>query len=188
MWSIAAPCISPLTERQILPVDSETIPPAIPDDSSYISIDNIEKVTNAVASNIDNNNTPHEKILTLSEVKELLKSKTKVDFSKHLLTPLAVDYLKEKNAEENQIEVQYQLHKWDDRLEKSLDRVLGERIRNEVMKDRDKLFTIESSCEDRIQWLKDMLSRIDKITTDDEKYEILSCCAHEFSKKRIQFF
>lgn len=93
----------------------------------------------------------------------------------------------EKNAEENQIEVQYQLHKWDNRLEKSLDRVLGERIRNEIMKDRDKLFTIEASCEDRIKWLKDTLSRIDKITTDYEKYEILSCCAHEFSKKRIQF-
>ena len=93
----------------------------------------------------------------------------------------------EKNAEENQIEVQYQLHKWDDRLEKSLDRVLGEKDRDEIMKDRDKLFTIESSCEDRIQWLKDVLNRIDKITTDDEKYEILSCCAHEFSQKRIKF-
>lgn len=93
----------------------------------------------------------------------------------------------EKNPEENQIDVQFQLHKWDDRLEQNLDRVLGKKTRDDIMKDRDKLFTIESSSNERIQWLKDMLNRIDKIANDDEKYEILSCCAHEFSLKRIEF-
>ena len=32
-----------------------------------------------------------------------------------------------KNSEENRIEIQYQLHKWDDRLEINLDRVLGKK-------------------------------------------------------------
>jgi len=91
------------------------------------------------------------------------------------------------NSEENQIEVQYQLHKWDNRLEKNLDRVLGKKIRKEIMKDRDKLFTLESSRENRIQWLKETLNRIDKVANDDDKYEILSCCAHEYSQKRIDF-
>ncbi|MFW9882224.1 MAG: hypothetical protein ACFFG0_54875 [Candidatus Thorarchaeota archaeon] len=93
----------------------------------------------------------------------------------------------ENKTEENKIEIQFQLHKWDDRLEKNLDRVLGTKTKNEIMKDRDKLFTLESSCEDRIKWLKDMLTRLDKVTNNDEKYEILSCCAHDFSQKRIEF-
>lgn len=92
-----------------------------------------------------------------------------------------------ENSQANQIEIQYQLHKWDDRLEKNLDRVLGEKTRNEIMKDRKKLFSLEASKDDRIQWLKETLNRIDKVTNDDEKYEILSCCAHEFSQKRIDF-
>jgi len=92
-----------------------------------------------------------------------------------------------ENSQANRIEIQYQLHKWDDRLEKNLDRVLGEKTRNEIMKDRKKLFSLESSKDDRIQWLKETLNRIDKVTNDDEKYEILSCCAHEFSQKRIDF-
>lgn len=79
------------------------------------------------------------------------------------------------------------MHKWDDRLEKNLDRVLGIKLRSEIMKDRDKLFTLQSSCDDRIQWLKETLNRLDKIANDVEKYEILSCCAHEFSQKRIDY-
>ena len=85
------------------------------------------------------------------------------------------------------LEIQYQLHKWDNRLEKNLDRVLGKKVRKEIMKDRDKLFTLESSSENRLQWLKETLNRIDKVANDDDKYEILSCCAHEFSQKRIDF-
>lgn len=92
-----------------------------------------------------------------------------------------------KNSEENRIEIQYQLHKWDDRLEINLDRVLGKKKREEIMKDRDNLFTLESCSDDRIQWLKETLNRIDKVANDDDKYEILSCCAHEFSQKRIDF-
>ena len=91
------------------------------------------------------------------------------------------------NSEENQIEVQYLLHKWDNRLEQNLDRVLGKKIRKKIMKNRNKLFTLESSRENRIKWLKKTLNRIDKVANDDEKYEILSCCAHEFSQKRIDF-
>ncbi|MFX0060257.1 MAG: hypothetical protein ACFE85_15760 [Candidatus Hodarchaeota archaeon] len=91
------------------------------------------------------------------------------------------------NPEDNQIEIQYNLHKWDDRLEKSIRRVLNEEIKNEIMKDRETLFSIESSYNDRILWLKEMLDRLDKVTNEDQKFEILSCCAHEFSKKRINY-
>ena len=48
------------------------------------------------------------------------------------------------------------------------------KVRKEIMKDRDKLFTLESSSENRLQWLKETLNRIDKVTNDDDKYEIES--------------
>lgn len=89
------------------------------------------------------------------------------------------------NPEENKIEIQHNLHRWDKRLEKSIDQILGTKARNEIMKDRDRLFTIESSYTDRIQWLKEMLNRLDQVTDDDQKYEIVSRCAHDFSPKRI---
>ncbi|MFX1377518.1 MAG: hypothetical protein ACFFA4_00340 [Promethearchaeota archaeon] len=91
------------------------------------------------------------------------------------------------NLEENQIEIQYQLHKWDNRLEKSIDKVLGKKTRNEIMKDREILFAVNSSAEQRLQWLKDTLIRIDNIADDYKKYEIISRCAHDFSQKRINY-
>jgi effector-binding domain-containing protein len=93
----------------------------------------------------------------------------------------------QKNPDDNQIEIQYNLHKWDDKLAKSIDNILGEKVRKDIMKDREELFNIESSYDNRIQWLKDMLDRLDKITNEDQKYEIISRCAHEFSSKRIEY-
>lgn len=93
----------------------------------------------------------------------------------------------QNKPEDNKIEIQYNLHRWDKRLEKSIDQILGSDIRNEIMKGREKSFTIESSYDDRIQWLKEMLDRLDLITDDEQKYEILSRCAHDFSPKRIAY-
>lgn len=89
------------------------------------------------------------------------------------------------NPEDNETEIQAVLHKWDNRLEKNLNKILGEKARKEVMKDREKLFTIESSMDDRVQWIKDVIVRLDKAANDYEKYDILSSCAHDFSQKRI---
>lgn len=90
-----------------------------------------------------------------------------------------------KSPHENEIELQAVLHSWDDRLAKNLDRVLGEDVRKEVMKGREKNFTIESSLDEKVQWIKDVLIRLDNLANDYQKYDILSCCAHEFSQKRI---
>jgi len=92
-----------------------------------------------------------------------------------------------QKSPKDHIEIQYNLHKWDDRIEKSIDKILGEETRKEIMKDRERYFTIESSYDDRIQWLREMLNRLDKLTNDDQRYEIISQCAHEFSPKRIEY-
>jgi len=90
-----------------------------------------------------------------------------------------------KNESKDEIEIQAILHGWDNRLARNIDRILGEDIRKEVMKDREKLFTIESTLDDKFQWIKNVLTKLDIIANNDQKYDILSCCAHEFSQKRI---
>ncbi|MFX0179877.1 MAG: hypothetical protein ACFE78_06785 [Candidatus Hodarchaeota archaeon] len=92
----------------------------------------------------------------------------------------------QKSPKENRIEIQHNLHKWANRLERSIDKVLGKNFRNEIMKEKELLFTVESSREDRTLWLKDTLDRLDKVVSEDQKYEIVSRCAHEFSPKRIE--
>lgn len=93
----------------------------------------------------------------------------------------------QNNPDENKIEIQSGIHPWEKRLANKLDAVLGRDTRMEIMKDNDKSFTIESSKEERAQWIKSMLKKLDKMATDYEKYDILSCCAHDFSQKRINF-
>ncbi|MFX1476737.1 MAG: hypothetical protein ACFFCI_01270 [Promethearchaeota archaeon] len=89
------------------------------------------------------------------------------------------------NPENNEIEIQSGIHPWDKKLANNIDRVLGEKARKEIMKGRERLFTIESSNDDRTQWIKLVITRLDKVANDYEKYDILSCCAHNFSQKRI---
>ncbi|MFX1327928.1 MAG: hypothetical protein ACFE91_07265 [Promethearchaeota archaeon] len=90
-----------------------------------------------------------------------------------------------ENQNESKIEIQTILHGWDEKLEKNLDRVLGEDARINIMKGRDELFTVESTLDEKFQWIKQVLNKLDKMANDNQKYEILSCCAHEFSQKRI---
>lgn len=90
-----------------------------------------------------------------------------------------------KYPENNEIEIQKGIHPWDKRLSYSLDKVLGEKARKEIMKDRELLFTIESSNDERTQWIKSVIARIDRAAKEYEKYDILSFCAHNFSQKRI---
>lgn len=92
----------------------------------------------------------------------------------------------ENFPENNEIEIQSGIHPWDKRLEYNLDRVFGEKVKEVIMKGSEELFTIHSSHEERTQWIKDMLTRLDQRAKNYEKYEVLSCCAHDFSRKRIE--
>ncbi|KYK33526.1 MAG: GyrI-like domain-containing protein [Theionarchaea archaeon] len=89
-----------------------------------------------------------------------------------------------ENFENNVTELQAVLHKWDDRLAKNVERVLGEEAREKVMKERD-TFTLESTIDERAQWVTNAMERLDELTNDTQKYAILSECAHDFSEKRI---
>ncbi|MBY8985411.1 MAG: hypothetical protein KGD65_10105 [Candidatus Lokiarchaeota archaeon] len=93
-----------------------------------------------------------------------------------------------KNPSDNEIEVQSGIHPWDKILASNIETSLGGDARKEIMKDKEKYFTIESSINERAQWIKSMLEKLDETANKYEKYDILSCCAHNFSQKRISTF
>jgi hypothetical protein len=98
---------------------------------------------------------------------------------------LVFHHYNKKNPNENEIEIQSGIHPWDKRLASNIEKVLGGEVRKEVMRNREKNFTIESSIDERVHWIKSMLEKLDKAASEYEKYDILSCCAHDFSQKRI---
>jgi len=89
------------------------------------------------------------------------------------------------SPEKNVTELQAVLHKWDKRFAKNLDRVLGSDARKEITQGSDKLFTIESTFDERAKWIKAAIERLNELVDEGQKYDILSCCAHDFSQKRI---
>ncbi|KPK63704.1 hypothetical protein AMJ83_05755 [candidate division WOR_3 bacterium SM23_42] len=86
--------------------------------------------------------------------------------------------------ERNATELQAVLHKWETRFARHVERVLGLKAREAVMKDSDLLYTIESTAHDKAKWLKAAMETLDGLTDEEQKFEILSCCAHEFSDRR----
>ena len=90
-----------------------------------------------------------------------------------------------KTTDKNKIEIQGILHQWEIRLRKNLDRVLNDKEKSKNIMKNEELFRLESSKDEKTQWIKDVLNELDKVANNHQKYEILSHCAHEFSQKRI---
>ncbi len=91
-----------------------------------------------------------------------------------------------KHLEENVIEIQAVLHGWEDRFARSIDRVLGIESRRKIMQDSGTLFACESKIDERVKWIKAAIKRLNELASEEQKYDILSCCAHDFSQKRIE--
>jgi len=75
------------------------------------------------------------------------------------------------------VEIQFVIHRWNDRLAINLDRVLGQEVKQVVMQGSDNL-GIESSADDRFRWVKGMVERLNGLADEPQKYDILSSCAH----------
>ncbi len=83
-----------------------------------------------------------------------------------------------------EIEVQFVIHRWNDRLAENLYRVLGEETQQIVMQGSDEL-GIETDVDDRFRWVKGMVERLDNLADEGKKYDILSSCAHVFPPGQI---
>jgi effector-binding domain-containing protein len=90
-----------------------------------------------------------------------------------------------KNPRQNLTEVQVLIHNWGDRLALAVGELLGADARKQVMMGSE-LLSPETGKEERASWLCRAVERLDKLADDDQKYEILSKCAHVFPEQRIQ--
>ena len=81
-------------------------------------------------------------------------------------------------------EAQYIIHDWNGKLAQGLEHVLGQETRDVVMQDSERL-SIASRVDDRFQWVKAMLERLDGLAGEGQKYDILSGCAHVFPPSQV---
>lgn len=94
---VDASCIAPTGKEVPKIIDSERIPPTIPDESNYVSADSVKKDSSSLAKSIVNSFKPKGKILTLADITEIIDKGGKINTKNYTLTPLAIDYIKEKN-------------------------------------------------------------------------------------------
>ncbi len=93
-------------------------------------------------------------------------------------------YLDSNDPEGDKIELQFVIHNWNRLLGKNLERVLGEKVRREVLGGSDEL-TIESTVNERFQWVKGAMERLNKLADKEKRYDVLSSCAHVFPRRQI---
>jgi effector-binding domain-containing protein len=89
------------------------------------------------------------------------------------------------SPQDNVTEIQVSFVNWEQRLSDNLERVLGASARAEVLQDLD-VISPGSSCQERKAWVNCVTGRLHARTTELERFDILSGCAHIFSPKRIE--
>jgi len=94
-------------------------------------------------------------------------------------------YLDANDPDGDKIELQLVLHDWSQLFSRNLHRVLDEDTALEVMKYGEEL-TSDSSVDKRFRWTKDVMERLDELADENQKYDILSSCAHVFPREQIE--
>jgi len=94
-------------------------------------------------------------------------------------------YLDEAQPDGPGIEVRLIIHNWNKKLAAGLERILGAEAREIAMLGVEKL-KIESSIDERFEWVRGMLSRLDEVATERQKFEILSGCSHVFPQGQVE--
>ena len=94
-------------------------------------------------------------------------------------------YLDWEQPDRNVIEAQFVLHDWSQLFSAHLARVLGEEGKSRVLRGVQSP-TLESNLEERFAWSKEMIARLDRLATEEQKYDIVSSCAHVFPAGQIE--
>ena len=89
-----------------------------------------------------------------------------------------------ENPEDTVVEIQAMLVGWESKLAYHLERVLGKRKKDRILSGFKEL-ALDTKQPDRALVIKDALKKLDKIATEEQKYEALSCCGHEFPAELI---
>lgn len=94
-------------------------------------------------------------------------------------------FVDDNNPEGKKVELQFIIHNWNQLLAKNIERIFGKEKKQEIMQGSNKL-SLESSIDDRVQWIKKVMERLDDLTTEEQKYDIVSSCAHFFPSEPIE--
>jgi hypothetical protein len=89
-----------------------------------------------------------------------------------------------ETPENTVVEIQAMLVGWESKLAYHLERVLGKKKRDRVVSGFNEI-SLETRQPERALVIKDALMKLDKIATEKQKYEALSCCGHEFPAELI---
>lgn len=90
-----------------------------------------------------------------------------------------------ENPENTVVEIQAMIVGWEGKLDQHLARVLGEEKRDYVLSGFKDL-ALDTEQPRRASIIKDALHRLDEVATEEQKYEALSCCGHEFPAELIE--
>lgn len=95
-----------------------------------------------------------------------------------------VYHLPIRESGEGHIELQFIIHNWSALLEKNLMRVLGPEAQAAVMQGAAQI-GLCASIKQRFTWVQGVIERLDEMADRDQRYEILSRCAHKFPQEHI---
>lgn len=84
-----------------------------------------------------------------------------------------------ENPKNTMVEIQAMIIDWEGLLEKHLERVLGPEKRDALLSGFVDL-ALDTKQMKRALTIRDALHKLDEIASEDQKYEALSCCGHEF--------
>jgi len=88
------------------------------------------------------------------------------------------------NPKGDQIEIQFIIHNWTERLARNLERVMDSQATQAIMQGCENL-DIYSSPDERFRWTKGAMERLDVLAGQDEKYDAISSCAHVFPPAQV---
>jgi effector-binding domain-containing protein len=94
-------------------------------------------------------------------------------------------YLDSGAEGESATEIQFVIHRWDELLSGNTAQVLGGGAAREVMQGSEEL-VIESTVEERFRWVKGAVERLEGLADEEQRYDILSRCAHVFPQSQIE--
>ena len=100
------------------------------------------------------------------------------EFSREVYTSIS------EQEEENEIDVQFIIHPWNSLIVDNMIRELGTKQQGEIMKGLQAI-EIETPLEEKYKWLVGVLKKLEDVTTESQRYDIISGCAHFFLEEMI---
>ncbi len=90
-----------------------------------------------------------------------------------------------ENPESTVVEIQSMIIGWECKLEQNLERVLGKEKKDYVVSGFSEL-ALDTQQPKRASIIKEAMHRLDEVATENEKFEALSQCGHQFPAELIE--